>query len=65
VTARQIALAWVTRRRPSVLTIPKAASVRHAEENAAALTMSLSGEEIARIDAALPLGRKPRSLPML
>jgi diketogulonate reductase-like aldo/keto reductase len=63
-TARQIALAWVTRRR-SVLTIPKAASVPHVEENAVALNFSLTPEEIARIEAAFPLGRKPRTLPML
>ncbi len=63
-TARQVALAWVTRR-PSVLTIPKAASLKHAEENAAALRLSLTPEEIVQIDQAFPLGRKPRSLPML
>jgi diketogulonate reductase-like aldo/keto reductase len=63
-SARQIALAWLTRR-PSLLTIPKASTIRHAEENAAAGEITLEPAEIARIDAVFPLGRRPRSLPML
>jgi diketogulonate reductase-like aldo/keto reductase len=63
-SARQVALAFLTRR-PGVLAIPKAARVPHVEDNAGALSLRLTEAETARIDAAFPLGRKPRSLPML
>jgi diketogulonate reductase-like aldo/keto reductase len=63
-SARQVALAFLMRR-PSVFAIPKAARVNHVEDNAGALSLRLSEAEIARIDAALPRGPKPRSLPML
>lgn len=63
VTPRQIALAFLTRKE-SVLAIPKASKVAHAEENAGAGDLKLSAAEIAEIDKAFPLGR-PRGLPML
>ena len=63
-TARQIALAFLTRR-PSVFAIPKASSVEHVEENAGASDIQLSQAEIARIDAAFPRGQRRRGLPML
>jgi diketogulonate reductase-like aldo/keto reductase len=63
-TPRQVALAFLTRR-PSVFAIPKAASSPHVDENAAAGDLVLSADEIARIEAAFPLGAKPRTLPML
>ena len=63
-TARQIALAFLTRR-PSVFAIPKASGVEHVEENAGASDIQLSQEEIARIDAILPRGQPRRGLPML
>ena len=63
-SARQVALAFLTRQ-PSVFAIPKAARANHVEDNAGALSLRLSEAEIARIDAALPRGPKPRSLPML
>jgi aryl-alcohol dehydrogenase-like predicted oxidoreductase len=37
----------------------------HAEENAGAGALDLSDADLARIDAAFPLGARPRSLPML
>ena len=52
-------------RYPNMFVIPKAASVAHVEENAAAGDLALAREEIARIEAAFPLGRKLGSLPML
>lgn len=61
---RQVALAFLARR-PSIFAIPKAARVRHVEDNAGALAVRLDETEIARIDAAFPRGPKPRSLPML
>lgn len=63
-TPRQVALAFLTRD-PAVLAIPKAASLAHVEDNAAALALSLSEAEIARLDGAFPRGRKPSSLPMI
>jgi diketogulonate reductase-like aldo/keto reductase len=63
-TPRQVALAFLVRR-PSVFAIPKAGSVGHVEENAAAGDLVLTRDEIARVEAVFPLGRKLRSLPML
>jgi diketogulonate reductase-like aldo/keto reductase len=63
-TPRQIALAFLTRR-PSLFTIPKAAAMAHAEENAGAGELKLSEEEVARIEAAFPRGARPRYLPTL
>jgi diketogulonate reductase-like aldo/keto reductase len=62
-TARQVALAFLTRR-PSLLTIPKASSQGHAEENAGAGDLLLSKEEIDRIDAVFPID-PARPLPTL
>lgn len=62
-TPRQVALAFLTRR-PSLLTIPKASSPQHTEENAGAGDLVLSKEEIERIDAVFPVG-PPRPLPIL
>ena len=63
-TPRQVALSFLTRR-PSLFAIPKASNPEHAEENAGAATFNLSAAEMATIDAAFPLGARPRSLPML
>jgi diketogulonate reductase-like aldo/keto reductase len=63
-TPRQVALAFLTRA-PSVLAIPKASSVEHAAQNAAAGNLSLSEQEIAALDKAFPRGPKPHGLPML
>ncbi len=62
-TPRQVALAFLTRKK-SVLAIPKASKVAHAEENAGAGDLELTKDEAAKIDDAFPLGR-PKSLPML
>ncbi len=62
-TPRQAALAFLTRKK-SVLAIPKASKVAHAEENAGTGNLDLSAKEIEAIDKAFPLGR-PKSLPML
>ena len=62
-TARQVALRFLVRR-ASLFTIPKASNPKHAEENAGAGDLRLTNAEIARIDAAFPLGGR-RSLPVL
>lgn len=61
---RQVALAFLTRS-AGVFAIPKAGTQVHVEDNAGALRLRLSEDDIARIDAAFPRGRKPSSLPML
>ena len=63
-TPRQVALRFLTRR-ASLFAIPKASSPEHAADNAGAATLNLSAAELAEIDAAFPLGARPRSLPML
>jgi diketogulonate reductase-like aldo/keto reductase len=63
-TPRQVALRFLLRR-PSVFTIPKASTPEHVAENAGAGSLQLSDAELARIDAAFPLGPRPRTLPVL
>ncbi len=63
-TARQVALAFLTRRR-SLFTIPKASRRDHALENAGAAMIVLSEGDVARIDRAFPLGKRRRGVPIL
>lgn len=63
-TPYQVALAFLLRL-PGVFTIPKASTPQHVRDNAAAGDLDLSDDEIRRLDEAFPLGRPPRSLPML
>jgi diketogulonate reductase-like aldo/keto reductase len=61
-TARQIALAFLTRR-DSVFAIPKASRPEHVDDNAGG-AIRLSDDEIARVDRAFPLGRSA-ALPII
>ena len=63
-TPRQAALRFLLRN-PETFVIPKASGLAHVEENAAALHLELSAAELARIDAAFPLGKPRRGLPMI
>jgi diketogulonate reductase-like aldo/keto reductase len=63
-TARQVALRFLLRH-PESFVIPKASNIEHVEENAAAAAFELTAGELARIDAEFPLGKVPRSLPMI
>jgi diketogulonate reductase-like aldo/keto reductase len=54
-TPRQVALAFLIRRR-GVFAIPKSGRVDHLEENAAAAALSLTEDEVRRLDAAFPPG---------
>jgi aryl-alcohol dehydrogenase-like predicted oxidoreductase len=56
VTAAQLALAWVLSRGDDVVPIPGTRSPERVAENAAAVRISLSEEEFARIEGALPRG---------
>ena len=60
----QVALQFLVRR-PSLFAIPKASREAHARDNAAAATLKLSPQEIARIDEAFPLGRDRGELPVI
>jgi diketogulonate reductase-like aldo/keto reductase len=63
-TPRQIALGFLLRN-PEVFVIPKASDMAHVEENAGACAVKLSDADLAKIDAAFPLGKAPRALPMI
>lgn len=52
-TSAQVALAWVLRH-PNLIAIPKASSVRHQKENAAARELVLTAEDLAALDKAFP-----------
>lgn len=63
-TPRQVALSFLARW-SSVFAIPKASSSGHAAENAGAGKVTLTDNDIAALEKKFPLGREPRSLPML
>jgi diketogulonate reductase-like aldo/keto reductase len=63
-TPRQVALRFLVRKSP-LFTIPKASSPEHTAENAGAGDLKLTKTELARIDAAFPLGPPPRELPRI
>lgn len=63
VSPAQVALAWCMRKQ--VLAIPKAGSVHHVEENAAATTLRLSNDDLAAMDKAFPPPHKKQPLGML
>lgn len=51
-TSHQVALAWLLARSPAMLPIPGTGSVAHLEENMQAVTLRLSAEEAAELNAA-------------
>jgi aryl-alcohol dehydrogenase-like predicted oxidoreductase len=55
-TTAQLALAWLLHQGEDVVSIPGTRRVRYLEENAAAVDISLSEEQLAHIDAAVPVG---------
>jgi diketogulonate reductase-like aldo/keto reductase len=63
-TAAQLAIAWVLRR-DGVVTIPKAGRLEHVRENAAALDVVLTAEEIAAFEPEFPLPKGNVPLEML
>jgi diketogulonate reductase-like aldo/keto reductase len=62
-TPRQVILAFLTRE-PNVFTIPKASTIEHVEENAAAGDLVLDSDDLDAIDRAFPRG-EPGPLAML
>ena len=63
-TPRQVALRFLTRE-PFEFAIPQSTNTRHVAENAKASDLCLTGAEVAEIDKAFPLGRRPAVLPTL
>lgn len=60
----QIALAALLRQ-PGVIAIPKASSIAHVEDNAAALEIQLDAEDIAALDRAFPAPVEARALDVI
>ncbi|MDM2737434.1 aldo/keto reductase [Citrobacter sp. Ct235] len=63
-SAVQILLAWVISHQ-GVMAIPKAASVEHVQQNAAALSITLSAQELAALDKAYPAPKGKTALDMV
>ncbi|MCW2809851.1 MAG: aldo/keto reductase, partial [Friedmanniella sp.] len=54
VTAGQLALAWVLAQGEDIVPIPGTKRVRYLEENVGAAAVTLTAEDLAAIEAALP-----------
>ncbi|MEO3923400.1 aldo/keto reductase [Micromonosporaceae bacterium B7E4] len=52
----QAALAWLLAQGDDILPIPGTKRVRYLEENAAAVDLRLTGDQVARLSAAVPVG---------
>jgi aryl-alcohol dehydrogenase-like predicted oxidoreductase len=53
VTSAQLALAWLLQRSPVLLPIPGTSTVAHLEENVAAALITLTSNQVRRLDAAI------------
>jgi aryl-alcohol dehydrogenase-like predicted oxidoreductase len=56
VEASQIAIAWLLHQGQDIVPIPGTKRRKYLEQNVAAITIKLSGEELKRIDSAFPVG---------
>lgn len=63
-TTAQVALAWVLRH-DSIVTVPKAATPAHVRENAGALDLKLTDDDLSELDWAFPPPSRPLPLQML
>lgn len=63
-TPAQVALAWVLRR-PGVLAIPKASTEKHIRENFESLSVELTREDLAKLDAVFPAPARKHMLEVL
>ncbi|MFE4497404.1 aldo/keto reductase [Streptomyces niveus] len=63
-TPAQVALAWVLRQ-SGVIAIPRTGRAEHVRENHAALTLTLTDDDLAALDDAFPPVRGPVPLEML
>ncbi|MCW5300644.1 aldo/keto reductase [Herbaspirillum lusitanum] len=64
VTPAQVALAW-TLRHPGMISIPKASTVQHVQDNRACLDVTLDATDLAGLDRAFAPPKKRRPLEML
>ncbi|MEP6916081.1 MAG: aldo/keto reductase [Acidobacteriota bacterium] len=55
-TAAQLALAWLLAQGDDIVPIPGSKAIARLEENAAAADIELSAEDLAELDAAMPVG---------
>ncbi|MDV6373859.1 aldo/keto reductase, partial [Deinococcus arenicola] len=55
-TPAQLALAWVLAQGKNIVPIPGTKRVKYLEENLGALDVTLMPDDLARMDAAFPLG---------
>ena len=55
-SAAALAIAWLLARSPEVIPIPGTRSTAHLAELAAGAALALSAEDLARIEAVLPVG---------
>lgn len=63
-TPAQVALAWMLRQ-SDVIAIPKASTEEHVRDNAAALKIKLTKEDLTDLDREFPPPKSKKSLPML
>jgi aryl-alcohol dehydrogenase-like predicted oxidoreductase len=56
VTPSQLALAWVLAKYPHTVTIPGTRKIHRLDENVRSADLELSADEIAALDAAVPVG---------
>jgi aryl-alcohol dehydrogenase-like predicted oxidoreductase len=56
VSASQLALAWVLAQGEQIVPIPGTTKVKHLQDNLGALDVQLNDEELAQLDAILPVG---------
>jgi aryl-alcohol dehydrogenase-like predicted oxidoreductase len=56
VTPSQLALAWVLHQGQDIVPIPGTKRVKYVEQNAAAVDVELTPDDLARLDAAAPVG---------
>lgn len=64
VTAAQVALAWLLRQ-DNIVTIPKATTLKHVDDNLAALSLHLTPEDLAMLDRHFPPPTRAEPLDML
>jgi diketogulonate reductase-like aldo/keto reductase len=64
ITPAQLALAWLLHQ-DGVVVIPKAGRLDHLRENAAALAVKLTRDDLAALDRAFPPPKKKKPLEML
>lgn len=56
VTAAQVALAWLLGKGPGIVPIPGAKSIRHLDENTAAMVLELTDSESQELESSFPAG---------